>query len=56
MGYEVRKTRKKIKTVYKSLYLPEGLNQDIEDDAIKENTSFNNIVVSMIKYYLEEEE
>lgn len=45
----IKNTRNKINTCYKSLYLKEELAKKIEKIAIKYNTSFNNVIVSMIE-------
>lgn len=55
MLFPLKATKGKNKSVYKTLYLSEELSRQIEEIAVKENTSFNNVVVSMIEYCLREE-
>ena len=55
MLFPLKATKGKNKGVYKTLYLSEELSRRIEEIAVKENTSFNNVVVSMIEYCLREE-
>ena len=55
MFFPLKATKGKNKSVYKTLYLSEELSRQIEEIAVKENTSFNNVVVSMIEYCLREE-
>ena len=54
MPWDIRNTSKKPKCVNKSLYLPEALARRVETMARANNTSFNNIVVSMIAACLED--
>lgn len=42
--------KQKVKASYKSLYLKNDLIEQVEEIAKKNNTSFNNIIVSMIEY------
>ena len=53
--FPLKATKGKNKSVYKTLYLSQELSRQIEEIAVKENTSFNNVVVSMIEYCLREE-
>ncbi len=56
MKFEIKKTKQKEETGYKSLYLTKSLIDRIDDIAAKNNTSFNNVVVSMIEHCLKEDE
>jgi len=49
MDFEIKPTKEKIKSSYKTLYLSENLIECITKIAQKNNTSFNNVVVSMIE-------
>ena len=56
MPFQPKPTRKKVESVNKSLYLSKTLAEEIEKIARDNNTSFNNVVVSMIEYCLKEQE
>lgn len=49
MSFAIKPTKKKVEAVYKTLYLNQELAEKIEALARENNTSFNNIVVSMIE-------
>lgn len=48
-------TKKKESSIYKSLYIKEELSKKIEEIARINNTSYNNVVISMIEFCLLEE-
>ena len=48
-------TKKKESSIYKSLYIKEDLSKKIEEIARINNTSYNNVVISMIEFCLLEE-
>ncbi len=52
MNFIPKKTKKKESSVYKSLYIKEDLAKKIEEIARINNTSFNNVIVSMIEFCL----
>ena len=54
MPFEPKKTRKKVESAYKSIYLRQTVIDEIDRLAAKHNTSFNNIVVTMIEQCLED--
>ena len=56
MPFEIKDTKSKTKSVYKTLYIPETLEKQILEIAKKNDTSFNNVVVSMIEYCLNDQE
>lgn len=56
MEFAVKPTREKAKCSYKTLYLDDNLVWRINEIAKDHDTSFNNIVVSMIESCLSEEE
>ncbi len=56
MKFEIRKTNHKEETAIKSLYMTKSLIAKVNDIATKNNTSFNNVVVSMIEHCLKEDE
>ena len=56
MSYEIRNTRKKAEARYKSIYLSEELNIRLETIAYQAHTSFNNVIMSMVQYCLQEKE
>lgn len=49
MAFKPKKTRVKVPTTYKSIYIREELVKEIEKIARDNNTSFNNVVISMIE-------
>ncbi len=54
MPFEPKKTKNKVTSVYKTLYISEALVKEVDRLAGESGTSFNNIVVSMIEYCLDE--
>lgn len=54
MPFVPKKTRKKVESRYKTIYLRQEIIEALEKIAQKNNTSFNNVVVSMIEQCLEE--
>lgn len=55
MKFEVKKTKEKETSIYKTLYIKQRLADKIEKLAKDNNTSFNNVVISMIEACLDEE-
>lgn len=55
MPFQPKNTRNKVKSTYKTLYISEALVERIDKMAAENETSFNNIVISMIEYCLTEE-
>lgn len=53
MAFIPKKTKEKEPAVYKSLYIKEELVKKLEKIAKEHNTSFNNVVISMIEECLE---
>lgn len=49
MNFKIKPTRKKVITVYKSIYIKEELVKQIEKIAKDNDTSFNNVIISMIE-------
>ena len=56
MGFQMKPTRKKVSSVYKSLYINEQLEERVGQIAKKNETSLNNVVISMIEHCLAETE
>lgn len=54
MSFVPKQTRKKVEAGYKTIYLRQSLIDQIERIAKDNETSFNNVVVSMIERCLEE--
>ncbi len=50
-----KNTKKKESSIYKSLYIKEELSKKIEEIAKINNTSYNNVIISMIEFCLLEE-
>lgn len=49
MDFVVRQTRQKDPASYKTLYIKDSLLKEVEKIANKNDTSFNNVVISMIE-------
>ena len=54
MKFTIKPTREKVKCSYKTLYIADDLIMQITEIAEKHDTSFNNIVISMIESCLAE--
>ena len=55
MPFVPKKTKKKVEAGYKTIYLRQNVIEEIEKIARENDTSFNNVVVSMIERCLAEE-
>lgn len=56
MKFELRQFPAKEESIYKTLYIKRSLADHIEEIASENNTSFNNVVISMIESCLKEEQ
>lgn len=56
MAFVLKPTRKKANATYKTIYLPQQVNDAVVAIAKANNTSFNNVVVSMIESCLDEQD
>ena len=56
MSFVLKKTKKKVEAGFKTIYLRQNLIDALEKIAVENDTSFNNVVVSMIEFCLEDEE
>ena len=56
MTFVLNKTKKKVEAGFKTIYLRQNLIDALEKIAVENDTSFNNVVVSMIEFCLEDEE
>lgn len=54
MPFVPKKTKQKVDSRYKTIYLRQSLIEEIEKIARENNTSFNNVVVSMVEQCLDE--
>ena len=54
MSIEIDFKKSKVNASYKTIYLKNEMIEKINKIANKNDTSFNNIVVNMIEYYLKE--
>lgn len=54
MAFVPKPTKKKNESTYKTIYLPKSVSDAVDAIAKENNTSFNNVVVSMIEHCLEE--
>lgn len=55
MTFVPKKTKEKNLSVYKSLYIKEDLAKEVEKIAKENETSFNNVIISMIEECLKDE-
>ena len=51
--FNPKPTKNKEPVGYKTIYIKEKLIKEIEKIATKNNTSFNNVIISMIEYCLD---
>ena len=56
MNFELKKTKGKQESIQKTIYIKQVLVDRIDQIAKENNTSFNNVVISMIESCLKEEE
>ncbi|MBO5453557.1 MAG: hypothetical protein J6A69_06295 [Clostridia bacterium] len=49
MAFTPKQTKQKVKAGYKTLYITDELSEKITELAQKHDTSFNNIVISIIE-------
>ena len=49
MPFQPKPTKKKVQAVYKTLYISEALADQVEALTKGNDTSFNNVVISMIE-------
>jgi len=55
MAFQPKPTKKKVQAEYKSLYIKTELVEKINKLAEKHDTSFNNIVISILEDFFENE-
>ena len=55
MPFVPKETKKKVSAGYKTIYLRQSVIDAVDKIANENNTSFNNVVVSMIERCLEDE-
>ena len=56
MAFNPKPTKQKVKAGYKSLYIEDELSEKINELAKKHDTSFNNVVISIIEDFFKNEE
>jgi len=49
MNWSLKKTKEKVKCSYKTLYISDNLIERIDKIAKDNDTSFNNVIISMIE-------
>ena len=54
MSFKIKDTKQKEPAIYKTLYIKQALADKIEKIAIENETSWNNVVISMIESCLNE--
>ena len=55
MKFVLKPTKNKENSIYKSIYIKEHLVKEIDKIAMKYNTSFNNVLISMIEQCIGEQ-
>jgi len=55
MSFQIKNTKQKEPAIYKTLYIKQALADEIEKIANENNTSWNNVVISMIENCLKED-
>lgn len=55
MNFEIKNTKQKDPAIYKTLYIKQSLADQIEKIANENETSWNNVVISMIESCLKED-
>jgi len=56
MNFVIKDTKNKVTAVYKTIYIREDLAEKVEKLAKDNDTSFNNVVISMIEACIKETE
>lgn len=56
MKFKIKDIKKKEPSINKTLYIKQALAEKIEQIAIENDTSWNNVVISMIESCLQEDE
>lgn len=56
MAFTPKSTKKKVQAGYKTLYITDELSDKISELAKKHDTSFNNIVISIIEDFFKNNE
>ena len=54
MSFKINLAKEKQETIYKTLYIKKELSEKIDKIAVENKTSWNNVVISMIKSCLED--
>jgi predicted CopG family antitoxin len=54
MKWKLKTTKEKVKCSYKTLYIADSVIEKIDKIAKENNTSFNNVIISMIESCLKE--
>lgn len=55
MEFKPKATKEKVKAGYKTLYIKDELAEKINELAVKHETSFNNVVISIIENSFKDE-
>lgn len=56
MAFEIKRTKNKVEAINKTLYISKSLADQVQKVASENNTSFNNVVISMIEFCLTDKE
>ena len=48
----IKKTKKKVSTKYRTLYITDELSESLNEIAKDNDTSFNNVVISILEDYV----
>ena len=55
MDFKLKPTKQKVKAGYKTLYISDELAEKVNKMAIDNKTSFNNVVISVLEHFFENE-
>lgn len=56
MDFKPKHTKKKVQAGYKTLYIKDELAEKINKIAVENETSFNNVVISILENFFENNE
>jgi len=56
MNFKPKPTRKKVQATSRSIYMRDDLYAKLSQIAVDNNTSFNNVVISILEEFLQQQE
>lgn len=55
MAFKLKPTKQKVKAGYKTLYISDDLAEKVNKMAVDNETSFNNVIISILEHFFEQE-